>query len=109
MSSKKVINGQECEKVEVVSLNINGELSENSFTGEYISELSKDGPIIMNVDTHDSVQEDISTFSINEPDKNDLTNTTSNEDILNDKKNNKPIFIAIGVIAIILIGILLIV
>lgn len=107
MTSKKVINGVEYEKIDTVSININGEnSSDNSFTGEYISNLSKSGPIIIDIDTINTIPDNLSIFSDNEPIQDNLSEMS--QDLPRDKKSNKSIFIAIGIVSIILIGLLLI-
>ncbi|MGL5756783.1 MAG: hypothetical protein ACRCYC_15740 [Paraclostridium sp.] len=101
MSSKKIINGKECEKLEVVSLNINGEDSNsNKFTGEYISKLSKDGPIVINIETLHNSSNTTSPLSASENVEDRSSNESNIEKIYKYKKYNKNIFIGISITAI---------
>jgi hypothetical protein len=119
MSDKKVLNGIEYEKIDTTTFTINGEIYDNSFTKNDLSKLSKDGLIIVDIDTKkDTTKKDttkklkdlyVSENSFNSNLKQNEINKISNEDTNFRKYENynNHILIGLGVLCLVIVSIII--
>jgi hypothetical protein len=114
MSDKKVLNGIEYEKIDTTTFTINGEIYDNSFTKNDLSKLSKDGLIIVDIDTKKDTTKKlkdlyVSENSFNSNLKQNEINKISNEDTNFRKYENynNHILIGLGVLCLVIVSIII--
>lgn len=107
MSEKKIFNDVEYEKIDTATFTINGQIYNNSFTKESLSNLAKDGMVTIDIDA--SSQNNPESFISEKLEEVDLEKNISDTNLRENLPTNlnlaykKTTFIVLGMLCIIIL------